>query len=90
MVRKVKVKGRQGPYRVGRSLRAQVRADDLDGDPLVYRFIFGDGTAQVTDKKRLRHTYSEAGRYRVTVIAYDGELIDRQSVVIKVKRAKKR
>ena|GEM_PF-3061480 len=86
----MKVKNRKGPHRVGRPLRAQVRADDLDGDPLVYRFIFGDGTAEVTDKTRLRHTYSEAGRYRVTVIAYDGELIDRQSVVIKVKRAKQR
>ncbi len=65
-----------------------MHAADRDGDDLVFRFMFGDGTAVVTEKRRVRHTYSERGRYRVTVIAYDGDKTDRRSIFIKVKRAR--
>ena len=86
MVRTVTVKRPDRGYRVGRALLTRVRATDPDGDELVYRFVFGDGSYTVTDQRRARHAYAEPGRYRVTVIAYDGDQVDRRTVTIRVKR----
>ncbi len=85
MVHKIRIKRPAKGFRVGKQVTVKVPASDADGDPLVYRFVFGDGTSVVTDKRRVRHTYSERGRYVVKVLAYDGEEIDRRSKRIKVK-----
>lgn len=44
--------------------------DNAVATPLVYEWVFGDGTVDVSDSKVVTHTYV-AGTYRVTLLVTD-------------------
>ena len=47
-------------------------SNDPQGDPLTYRWDFGDGSPEGTGEMPI-HVYTEAGIYTVTLIVNDGE-----------------
>lgn len=62
------------------------RATDADGDPLTYRWDFGDGSP-ASDADRLAdptHTYGAAGSYDVTLEVSDGHDTSRHSASVTV------
>ena len=79
----------QGGHTTGRAVRFDVVAVDPDNDHLVYRWDFGNGVVKVVSKTRMAATYAKPGTYRVTVTAYDGELVDRSFATIKVRVPRK-
>ncbi|MBI5197375.1 MAG: VCBS repeat-containing protein [Nitrospirae bacterium] len=44
---------------------------DPDGDPLKYRWSFGDGTPDVEEGSNTQHTFGDEGTYRVTLTVTD-------------------
>ncbi|MDI7258432.1 MAG: PKD domain-containing protein [Thermodesulfobacteriota bacterium] len=44
---------------------------DPDGDPLKYRWSFGDGTTDVEEGPNTQHTFDDEGIYRVTLTVTD-------------------
>ena len=46
-------------------------ADDPEGNPLTYRWTFGDGT-EADGGATIAHTYAQPGGYRCTVVVSDG------------------
>ena len=60
----------QGKARVGTPIRFKAIAKDPDGDKLRYRWDLGDGTKK--SGRKVFHTYTEEGQYRVFVRIRDG------------------
>lgn len=62
-----------GPVEPGTPVTFNVNSTDADGDPLQYRFTFGDGTP-VSDwggANNVLHSFTEAGHYEVKVQVRD-------------------
>ncbi len=56
-------------YQLGKSVRINAFASDMDGDPIVYRWDMGDGTTY--DGKFVNHDYKKSGNYSIKVTAED-------------------
>ncbi len=46
-------------------------SSDPDGDPVTFRWDFGDGATTQTTEPTVAHTYSEAGSFEATLVAAD-------------------
>ena len=61
---------------------------DPDGDPLSYRWDFGDGS--VDSGETVTHTYVDAGTYQAVLTVSDGLLSDSAALEIRVRKARSR
>jgi len=61
------------PLLPGAALQVVAAASDADGDPLEYRFDFGDGSAKTawSSNGNVEHVYTTSGHYQLTVQARD-------------------
>ncbi len=78
----------QGKARAKSPIRFRVKASDADGDPLSYKWTFGDGN-KARGKKVINH-YDFRGQYRVVLLVSDGVEQVKTRFVIKIGKPKKR
>ena len=57
---------------------------DMEGDPLLFIWNFGDGTVTNTTNAMVNHSYSTEGNFTVTLVVSDGRSTSGASVRIKI------